>query len=98
MQDKPIQYELGDLVHHNTFGWREDTLGIVIKLSEWKGEPSVRVQWLKWPDHPDVLRARSWYRPESEVKRLKRRVQGKDFSANFFSRRGYNDKRTRRYR
>jgi len=70
MQGKPIQYKLGDLVHHKTFGLRNDTLGIVIKLSEWKDKPSVKIQWLKWPDHPDVSRACSWYRPATEVVRL----------------------------
>ena len=46
MQDKPIQYKLGDLVLHKTFGLRDDTLGIVVKLGEWKDIPSVKIQWL----------------------------------------------------
>ena len=70
MQGRPIQYRLGDLVLHKTFGLRDDTLGIVVKLGEWKDIPSVKIQWLKWPGHPDVSRACSWYRPVTEVVRL----------------------------
>ena len=66
MEPKPAEYKVGDLVHYLNYG--KDAIGIVTAVRNQKDlPPLVRVQWWKWPGHPDITQAWSWYEPDKSI-------------------------------